>query len=170
MQFEITKGVDMAKGKQPQKESKSMGTKSARRSAVTIANKERGAETRARRLARAAERRSEPSNRKASRNPRAHEAQRREAARRVEQKRSTRDRLKGLRPKDRALAIERGEIQFGEKAKGYHKHQRSHRLARALTPKEFQEWQESRGKKKQAAQAAKDRADLAFIHHAATGA
>jgi len=41
-------------------------------------------------------------------------------------------------------AISRGEIQFGEGAKGHHLHQRLHGLATALTPAEFQRWEEKR--------------------------
>jgi hypothetical protein len=116
----------------------------------TKANKARRAETLRHRLAMAAERRLKPSNRKASRNPRAHEDRRREAARRVRAKQLVRQRRKGFRPaRGIPSPSQAGERQFGPQAKGYHLHQKHNHLARALTPKEFQEWQESRSKKSQ---------------------
>jgi hypothetical protein len=135
----------------------------------TKANKARRAATLEKRLTRAAMRRLKPSNRKASRNPRLHEERRREADRRVKAKRQVRERKRNFKPRRGELSpTAAGERQFGPQAKGYHLHQKHNHLARALTPKEFQEYQQSRSKKSQG-QRRKELADLSFIHHAATG-
>jgi len=60
---------------------------------------------------------------------------------------------------------EAGERQFGNSAKGYHLHQRPHRLARALTPDEFQKWQKQQSLKGKN----KDRETEALLFHVATG-
>lgn len=121
--------------------------KASRRSERTKANVERRAKTLAHKLARAAERRTETPN---GRGYRETKAKRQEAARRVSVKRATRDRLKGMTPKERAQAISNGERQWGDKCKGHHRHQRDNGLARALTGEEFQKLQRDRKAEKKA--------------------
>ncbi len=118
------------------------------RTGNTLVNFNRRQGRRVARLLRAAERRASNTHglTKAGRPRRATHAQterREESARRINAKRATRERKRNYRkarPKDRHPAgspTERGEIQFGNMAKGHHTHQRINRLARALTPTEF---------------------------------
>jgi hypothetical protein len=155
----------------PKAESKgnSMGSKSQRRSPVTQANVERRATTRAARLQRAAQRRLEPSTGKTAPERRAHDERRARASIRIGSKRVSRQNKRNFKQHSRRgeeSPTAKGEIQFGPRAKGHHVHQREHGLARALTPDEFQK-QKTRKPVGRLSQREKD--ELAFITHAATG-
>lgn len=156
--------------KQPRRESKTKagGGKSQRRSAVTLANVERRAATRLARLQRAAQRRLAPSTARTAPERRAQDASRQNSIDRIAAKARARQRKRNFKShRGEPSPTERGEIQFGPQAKGYHVHQRNNHLARALTPEEFQAHE--KGKPKVAAISKRDREDLALMHHAATG-
>jgi len=130
----------MPRESKQESKSKSMGTKSQRRSARTIANVERRAITRAGRLERAVQRRLGGSSERTAQARRAQENRRGQQQEKIMGKRRSRERKRNFKPR-RGLTspTDAGSRQFGPRAKGYHVHQREHGLARALTPDEFQQ-------------------------------
>lgn len=110
----------MAKRDEPKKSDSKRKTKAQRHSAATEANKHR-------RINRKSAERDRPDS---------------QVSENCLKKR--RERARNDTPMKRRNAREAGEIQFGEKAKGWHLHQRENGLATALTPKEFHKMEERR--------------------------